>query len=143
MLWTVLVTWLISGFQNGIQSSDEARQQLELVLERLKEENFQQDEEINSTKISQESKKETKRRKPTTKRKRKQDESIEINPALSVSVSESSAGKMPHSKSVSGPKAEKRKRNVADPEEFESPQFSLSHSSGNRSSVVYAFAEQV
>ena len=141
--------WCISGFQNGIQSADEARQQLESVLERLKEDKLLQDEEIHSSKTSQESiKQATKKRKPSTKRKRKKEESSENSPALSGNFSNGSNGTENRpalsgsvSNSLAGvenmdresmpePMNGKRKRSRTDGEVLESPQFSLSKSSG-------------
>ena len=120
----------ISGFQNGIQASDEARQQLESVLERLKEDKVHQDEEINSSKTSQDSKQATKKRKPAAKRKQKKNESLETSQALSICPSGSLDREMADRESVSKPLTGKRKRKRNGGEDSESPQFSLSHSSG-------------
>ena len=120
----------VSGFQNGIQSADEARQQLESVLERLKEEHSLEDK-INSSKTSQESIKQVaKKRKPATKRKHKKEESVENSPAWSGPLSKISADvESIDNESISEPVIGKRKRKRTEGEPLESPQFSLSNSS--------------
>ena len=118
--------WFISGFPGGVQSADEARQQLESVLDRLKQDSSLHRKDNNLSEISGNGeKKSRKRKKIACNKKRKTDESVvSESPSVPESINlKSNSTESPPLSTV------EKMQNVSD-FQADSPPISLSHSSG-------------